>query len=258
MESKPFFIWTMQRCGGTNFAEKLNPGGFHHEPFQVCRDFGCITKSFKENPDNETYLYASIEDKIKFKQCIKHCVEVGFPKEMNDFLAKWSCSKNYTQIFLYRQQSWKRLISLHFAKRTGAWGPRKASGINFNQYSTKKLRLSRIDIEKLINHEIQSFSHLQKALRATISYGGSPLVVSFEDLYESKADNKELFLSKVNTNRENNIDQSFKLSVNSEKFQGSGDQNTKHLYELIPGIDQLRSSAPMHPSSSDISKNIQD
>ena len=258
MESKPFFIWTMQRCGGTNFAEKLNPGGFHHEPFLVNRDFGCITKSFKENPDNDTYLYESIEDKIKFKQNIKHCVEVGIPKEINDFLAKWSFSKNYTQIFLYRQKSWKRLISLHFAKRTGAWGPKKASGINFNQYSTEKLRLSRIDIEKLIKHEIKSFSLLQKALWATISHGASPLVVSFEDLYESKAKNKEHILSQENTNSENNIDQRFKLSVNLAKFQGSGDQNTKHLYELIPGIDQLRSNAPIHPTPSELIKNIQD
>ena len=179
----------MQRCGGTNFVEnflKRNGNIFHHEPFQPSRVFGHITKSFKDNHENKTETYNQLQETLANAPCIKHCVEVRIPKKLNDVLAEWSCNQEYTHIFLYRQASWERLISLHFAKHTRVWGPKSASMIEADKIELKKLRLNRGDISKLINHEKNCIFRMREVLRRIIDLKVTPFVITFEELYETE------------------------------------------------------------------------
>ena len=100
MINKTFFVWTMQRCGGTNFVENFLSNKFYHEPFQPSRYFGHITKSFKDNHENKAETYNQLQETLANTPSIKHCIEAKIPIKLNDVLAEWSCNQPYTHIIL--------------------------------------------------------------------------------------------------------------------------------------------------------------
>ncbi len=246
----------MQRCGGTNFVENFLSNNFYHEPFQPSRYYGHITKSFKDNHENKAETYNQLQETLANAPSIKHCIEVNIPMKLNDVLAEWSCNQPYTHIVLYRQTSWERLISLHFAKQTSAWGPKSASMIEMDKIELKKLRLKMGDISKLINHEKKCIFRMRKVLRRIIDLKVTPFVTTFEELYETEfVENK--FSSLWNLlNLESDSAQKFDPKVVLEKFRSDGCQGTRPLYKMIPGVDLLRKYAPIHPSSDEMLRNL--
>ena len=182
INSSPFIIWTFRRTGATNISKILfNQSKFEaieHEPFNQQRKLGWITKSWLENKDKKS-LYNNLEKILSKKNNIKHCLEI-LPDELNTGLAKLSIEYGYKHLFLYRADPVKRLLSLNFAMETNIWGKGK-----LNQKPVdKNIFTKKINIKKLINHEIRSRQKMQKIYNL-INCESSPLTITFEQLYNS-------------------------------------------------------------------------
>ena len=113
----PLLIWTLQRSGGTNLTRRLEvlAGLAHgeHEPFNVEREFGHITRDWLARPDRAT-LDTAMHAACTQRRLIKHCVEL-VPWEVSQALAEQSVDLGYRHLFLYREQPRDRLLSLTFA-----------------------------------------------------------------------------------------------------------------------------------------------
>ena len=83
--SKPFFIWTMRRTGGTSLTSLLTNisefNGIEHEPFNSDRKLGRFIQDFRAGKDKQEIVNAL--DKVFLETpIVKHCYEL-FGEEFN-------------------------------------------------------------------------------------------------------------------------------------------------------------------------------
>ncbi|WP_257287526.1 hypothetical protein [Endozoicomonas sp. SESOKO2] len=182
MKSIPFIIWTFRRAGGTNFAQflfNLTPyPKIEHEPFNDDRVFGNITRSFRDKKDTEK-LRIDIRKALSSKPTIKHCLEI-IPNELNLQLMQESTRLGYRHLFLYREDPKSRLLSLHYAQKTGIWGKKQLKPVDPKIFTTP------INVTSLINHENQSRKKMLTVYNQMLLENLNPIAISFEDLYKNK------------------------------------------------------------------------
>ena len=195
-DSPAFIIWTLQRTGGTNLAKQLMERSPHfagqHEPFNIERTYGHVTQYWIEMRD-KTALDAAITEICAQGILIKHCVEV-VPWEITEALIHAAVATGYAHLFLYRNNSADRLLSLHFAQQTGVWGPNRGdfntlvgareanSYLAVDKASKESLRTP-LPVEKLIQHEKNSQIALTRTWNLLTNLGVQPLSLAYEDIY---------------------------------------------------------------------------
>lgn len=177
----PFIIWTMQRTGGTNLAQTLfersSHRGVQHEPFNVERLYGEITRRFREEKDDGA-LHKALENVLHEQVLIKHCVE-KVPSAMNAVLANVATQAGYRHIFLYRRAALGRLLSFHFALVSGVWGKSDADTKALDEDIFRRP----IPVADLLKHERRCRRAMKGAFEAVKMSYSSPFLIAFEDIY---------------------------------------------------------------------------
>jgi len=233
----PFIIWTLQRTGGTNLAQRLfersNLPGTQHEPFNISRTFGHITEQWNKDNDKQK-LDTAVHEIVNKNVLIKHCVEM-VPWAVTEALIDAATEAGYKHLFLYRRNVLDRLLSLQFAKLSGIWGPDIAAKNVLNE----KIFAEPLPIKSLVQHEKKCIQILTKTWTHLKKQKVEPLAVAFEDIYQS--DDPTLPQNEIQS-----VLESLGLSFNQESDQdfvatvvGKGDQGTRRKYHAFAGINQL-------------------
>ncbi|PZQ10779.1 MAG: hypothetical protein DI565_19570 [Ancylobacter novellus] len=238
----PVIIWTLQRSGGTNFANRLarltSSKKFHHEPFNKQRTFGHVTRAWLEaaaSPSRDHQLRDAMDETLATGVNVKHCVEM-MPIEISRALAEASVRKGYRHLVLYRRSIVDRLMSLYFARQTGIWGPGSASEAD---KETLERPLPDVPVADLVKHEEMCVRHLraiEEHLRALrLPY----FALSFEQIYDAE---HPAAATAVLAGALASI--GVKLSEEefakwSQSVRESGEQGTKARYLAAPGYETL-------------------
>lgn len=259
----PFIIWTLQRTGGTNLAkcliersglidqarrsntinnsqskllQKIDNQWNLHEPFNTgshARVFGEITQNWIDNQDNQALLNA-IDEICQLGLPLKHCVEM-VPWEITSTLARQATKRGYKHIFLYRDCSVDRLLSLHYAQLTGIWGRhfRQKEGLDNKIFSEP------LHIEELVKHEIHCNELANRLWQLLQLLESVSTLVTFEDIYGTSPYiyRKEIVISLL---------QYLKVEKSNTFYDkiakdilGHGDQGTRTFYRNFKGIQEL-------------------
>lgn len=241
--NSPLVIWTLQRTGGTNLTSYLNQhAGLQtvpHEPFNGGRVWGEITERWVQGRDRAA-LDSAVRAVCSTPSVIKHCVEV-VPQEISHSLACATVAAGYRHFFLYRKDPLDRLLSLHFARQTGIWGPGKAAR-NYNA----EAEFAELPIDKLVDHEQHCVRSLSTAWQQLKSLGVKPYAMAFEDLYEARSpalaalqmENLFKYLDWQNTDSPEKM---------AEEVSSKGDQGTRSKYHAFPGREDLRAALASVP-----------
>lgn len=233
--NSPLVIWTLQRTGGTNLTSYLSQRSglavVPHEPFNVGRIWGHITEKWGQDKD-ERALASTVRELCCAPSVIKHCVEV-IPPEVSRALATATTEAGFKHFFLYRRDPLDRLLSLHFARQTGIWGPGKAA----NSYSLPEER-TELPVEQLIAHEARCTRELTTVWNLLKSLGCAPYAMAFEDLY--RAPDQEHTTSEIeklfNFLSWTDIPPASQMA---SEIASQGNQGTKQKYNNFIGIDAL-------------------
>jgi len=259
-QGKPFIIWTLQRTGGTNLArrlfeacgllpadrdrpeasspvlERITDQWKLHEPFnygQQARVFGDISRRWVED-GNDQALEQSISEIVGLRLPLKHCVEM-VPWRITEVLARESCRAGYAHVFLYRREAVDRLLSLHFAKMSGVWGP------HFSNQSELDDRIygEALPVAELAGHESFCAQTLENAWKLLQACGASPFALAYEDIYK-EADPEQVFaqlgpvLRLLGLTKGGTKDRRF-----IDEILSAGDQGTRDKYARFAGIERL-------------------
>ena len=237
--SKPFFIWTMQRTGGTSFANLLIEMSEYpqvlHEPFNKERTFGNVTKKFHEGDD----ITKDLDAIFKSKSNIKHCYELNqIGKEFNAQILDAVARADYKHIFLSREDEILRLTSCFLAIQTGVWGARKMH--KYEDIISGKSFLKPFDIDAVIKHYLlckDSTAYIKTILNEkNISYR----TITFEDLYTGS---KEARLKHIHQIFEfiefdSKTIQAYSEETDKRIFHSS--QQSASIYQYIPNYKETK------------------
>lgn len=237
--ARPLIIWTWRRSGGTNLAKalldtRLGPV-IEHEPFNINRRYGHVTTHWKEHGDLD-HMREAILGILARGESMKHCLEIP-PQNLNRLLLRMSTQHGYRHVFLYRRNATDRLLSLHYAQQTGIWGPEDRSRITLDGSEFGES----LDVKHLIKHERACRQHMRSLYRTLCKMGEDPMVVCFEELYQSSTDQavqlvKDLF-RKITGGE---------VSYHDDFYTGilaSGNQGTKSDYHKFKGSERLAAAA---------------
>lgn len=238
IEVRPVVIWTLQRTGGTNLARHLfgRIGGpaTQHEPFNRGRIYGHVTERWISER-NRAALDAAMAEICSGGALIKHCVET-VPWEVSEALAMAASRAGYGHLFLYRNASLDRLLSLHYAKQSGIWGPEYQSGAALDE----KIFSQPLPVEELVSHERRATGMLSMAWRCLVEQGATPMALAYEDIYQAVDPGQARYklapvLQALGLSRGDGGDHAF-----IDQIIGSGDQGTRASYRNFPGIAELK------------------
>ncbi|MCU0822362.1 MAG: M23 family metallopeptidase, partial [Spirochaetes bacterium] len=195
---RPFIIWTLQRTGGTNLTHRLTERsglpGTEHEPFNLGRIFGHVTEEWAWDK-NADRLRLAMEEICQRRVIIKHCVET-VPWEITEALVRASAGAGYRHLFLYRRNALDRLLSLHFAQKTGVWGPnmqkfasltgaREANPHASPDAAGTEVLAEAVPVEKMVKHEKSCVQILTRTWDALNGLGAKPRAIAYEDIYRT-------------------------------------------------------------------------
>jgi hypothetical protein len=264
---RAFIIWTLQRTGGTQLARRLferaslleaarqrinEPGSLaakwlgmagsqwnFHEPFNYgkkSRIFGPVTERWVNTRDRKA-LDAAVGEICSLRISLKHCVEM-VPWEVSESLVDATCRNDYRHLFLYRRNAVNRLLSLHFARQSGIWGPHFR---NENELRTKIFD-EPLPVRKLVHIEDEGRRRLARAWKRLVSRGATPSLLAFEDVFEAGppvAAGAALLpvLEHLALRREPEEDAKFVAETIA-----SGEQGTREEYASFRGIERLASA----------------
>lgn len=233
----PFIIWTFRRTGGTNLGralfERAPFQGAQHEPFNADRAFGQVTREWLANRD-EAALRAALTDICSRQVLIKHCLEVT-PPVLNRLLAEAATAAGYRHLFLCRRRPLDRLLSLHFARRSGIWGKEQARKAMVDA----EIFRAPLPIDELVAHEEACRKEMLASFTQLRQLGANPLVLNFEDLYVSDdvaAARRQVraVLAALGLARGNPEDRRF-----LDQVLARGGQGTRDKYLQFADYDQL-------------------
>lgn len=230
----PLIIWTLQRTGGTNLtAHLVQRSGLPavpHEPFNGDRNWGYVAQNWLRDQD-EAALAAAMREICARPTVIKHCVE-NVPSPVNLALARASVEAGFRHFFLYRRDPLDRLLSLHFAKVTGVWGPggRPADAPQESQA---------LPVESLVAHERRCASELGSIWRRLQELGVRPHALAFEDLYQAPSlavAAERLTALFAYLGWQGGAGDALALA---QEVVGKGNQGTRHKYQEFAGRAEL-------------------
>lgn len=246
VDQRPLVVWTSQRTGGTNLAYALFSRSrwpqVGHEPFNLDRIFGHITKQWLENQD-EVLLLESIRKVCQRGVLIKQCVEV-VPWEVSRALAEATLESDYRQLFLYRKNAVARLLSVHFSQTNAVWEP----GTARKKESDGELSLETpLPVKKLVNMEARAVGRLSEIWQLLCRRGAGPTALAYEDIYESDdPENASRLLQPIVIGLGLASGESEAAAL-VRMIVRDGHQGTRHMYSKFPGLDRLTEAAQKVP-----------
>jgi hypothetical protein len=268
---QPFIIWTLQRTGGTNLAQRLfersglieaaphmhapNAPALRwlegldsqwklHEPFNMGsqdRIFGSASEHWSVTQDRKA-LDRSVDEICSLHLPMKHCVEM-VPWEISASLARAATRHGYRHLFLYRENGLNRLLSLQFAKLSGVWGPQFLG----ERQLQEKIFEDPLPVNDLLEHETSCNELLVKAWRLMYTLGSDPVAVKFEAIYEAETPEagKAMVLSMLeflDLSEDAQGDDRFAAEMVTHGNQGTRDEysNFKGIPALQEGLRKLK------------------
>jgi len=243
--SKPFFIWTMRRTGGTSLTDLLMKMSEHqvveHEPFNLDRVFGYITQAYKKQSVNEdtSEVSFSLDRLFMSKPLIKHCYEIT-DSNFNKILINSLKDTDYKHIFLLRRDEVSRMLSLFLAYQTNVWG-KHGSEERYNMIKSGEKVLKPFDMEHVREEEetaILKTKMIQKFLNEeNIFYK----IVYFEDFFTGK---KDIRLNNLNDlfyylEFDKKIVKEYKNLIEQTIFNKS--QKSSSILEYVPNHKEAKS-----------------
>ena len=189
--SKPFFIWTMRRTGGTSLTDLLTDiseyRGIEHEPFNADKKLGRFIKSFQNGTKCEKII-KELDEIFLAKPLIKHCYEI-FGKEFNSLLVQSIVKHDYKHLFLKREDEISRIISLYLAQQTSVWGPEQKKK-KYDDIISGKDKLEPFSIEKMIDDYKWCRNITNQTQKMLTEKGKEFMLISFEDFYVGERDRR--------------------------------------------------------------------
>ncbi len=243
--SKPFFIWTMRRTGGTSLTDLLMKMSEHqeveHEPFNLDRIFGYMGQDYKNQLLNGDTTKVSFElDRLFLgKPLIKHCYEI-IDTNFNKMLIDRLKDTNYKQIFLLRKDEVSRILSLFLAYQTNVWG-KHGSEEQYEMIKNGEKTLTPFDMEHVKEEEetaILKTKMVQKLLnQENICYK----VVYFEDFFTGEREER---LSNLNDlfnylEFDKKTVEEYKALIEQTIFNKS--QKSSSILEYVPNHKEAKS-----------------
>ena len=230
----PLIIWTLQRTGGTNLtAHLVQRSGLPtvpHEPFNGDRNWGYVAQNWLRDHD-EAALAKALHEICARPTVIKHCVE-NVPSAVNLALVRASVQAGFKHFFLYRRDPLDRLLSLHFAKVTGVWGPG-------GRPADASLQSQVLPVESLVAHERRCAGELGSAWRLLQELGARPHALAFEDLYQAPSlavAAERLTALFAYLGWQGGVGDALALA---QDVVGKGNQGTRHKYQEFAGRADL-------------------
>ncbi|PCD76454.1 hypothetical protein [Pseudothioclava arenosa] len=238
--SYPFLIWTMRRTGGTTLASLVMEMSEHlateHEPFNVDRKFGAITRDFRQRGDLAA-LRAGVDEALAPGRKIKHCHEI-VPSALNRALMEAGERYGNRHVVLDRRNEVDRIVSLELAKITGAWG-KEAADANYQRIERGEITLAPIELEAPLRHLELCRNRRQQLARLFEEFGVDPFVIHFEDVYGD-----------FDAGRARVQDLLAHLAIDRAAFPDyekrvrdallTRGQNTARITDFVPNISELR------------------
>ena len=237
--SKPFFIWTMRRTGGTSLTTLLTDiseyNGLQHEPFNSDRKLGKFIKSFRNGKDRQE-IASELDGLFKDTPLIKHCYEL-FGKEFNQLIVEATIKQDYKHIFLKREDETSRIISLFLAQQTSVWGPEQKMK-KYDDIISGKLELAPFNIEKMIIHYKWCKNITNKIQKLLTKKDKEFKVISFEDFYVGQRDERLKNLYKLFDYLEfdSDVSEIYKDKIEDKIFKSS--QNSQDILEYVPNYNE--------------------
>lgn len=183
--SKPFFIWTMRRTGGTTLTDLLMKLSeypkIQHEPFNQDRIFGWVSTAWYEHRDVER-TRRDLNEVLKDNPLIKHCFEIHGPK-FNKLLLEVLRERGCRQMLLLRDDEVSRIMSLQLAQATGVWGKMGSEKgyARFCDDGAPELFFDLEDAREQLDSSIANWAWLKQQMEGL---GIEPYRLRFEDLYD--------------------------------------------------------------------------
>ena len=191
--SLPFFIWTMQRTGGTALTDLLmemsEHRGAEHEPFNwsktTPRQFWPIADAWNRDHDEEA-LAGALRGIFAQHYLIKHCYEL-FRAPFNERLVQSLAKTHYRHIQLLRRDECARLMSKFVAEAQGTWFRDYARRV-YAEIADGTRTLDPVPIADMVRH----YHHCRRASDTVAAWltelGPDARIVYFEDLFEGDRD----------------------------------------------------------------------
>jgi len=257
--SYPFFIWTMQRTGGTALTDLLMEMSEHksadHEPFNWARakprQFWPITEAWQKTKNVAT-LTRSLRALFADKYLIKHCYEIH-TDDFNQFLMEASARVSYRHIILYRRDEYARLISKYIAESHGTWFKDYAERV-FDEVAEGRRKLGSLPVDKMVAHYMRCRNATEFIRSGLTRLGVDFKEIYYEDLYSGDAETRlkhvhDLldFLGFTAADIEKHA------ALIDQKIFHSG-QNTGGVARFVPNLDQVRealATVGCHPRAAD-------
>jgi hypothetical protein len=240
----PIIIWTLRRTGGTNLGTSLfdrSPyTAVQQEPFNDDRLYGGLTVAYRQSGD-EAALRSALREILAGKVLIKHCVET-VPPQLSLLLAEEAVAAGYRHVFLYRQNALGRLLSLHFALRSGVWGRQMAESRAIDE----SIFAEPLPVQDLVVHEIDCRRRLNAVHERLCILGAIPLLVAFEQIYadaDQSAVSKRLqvLLDGLGLSGGPESDEAFVAQV------AGGEQGTRDKYARFVNVRELAAAVDALP-----------
>lgn len=229
--SKPFFIWTLRRTGGTSLttllAEISEYPKIDDEPFNEDRVLNYIVQDFKSGNDiaNElSRVFSSTPN-------VKYCYE-PYNEEFNSLIVNVASNQNYKHIILTREDEVSRIMSLFLAQQTNVWGAK-----NLKKYKAIKAgeeSLCPFNIDKMLNqykHDRKITNDIKEMLtKKNKQYK----VVSFEDIYTGNRKKRLTNLQELFEFLEFNENTMAEFEDKIEEMVFHASQDTKNILKYVP------------------------
>ncbi len=240
--SKPFFIWTMRRTGGTSLTDLLMEMSeykkIEHEPFLWERELGFVTKEFRRQLDADDHIdiVPVLEEVFAEQPLIKHCYEV-FHIDLSRNLIRFLKNRDYKHIFLLRKDEVSRIFSLLLAYQTDVWG-KHGSEEAYDRIQSGEQRLEPFDIELLKKEEQTAINHTRK-IKNILKNNDLPYkMIYFEDLYtgneEKRKENLYDLFDYLEFDQE--VIESHQEMINEILFQRS--QKSNSILPYVPNLKE--------------------
>lgn len=240
--SFPFFIWTMQRTGGTSLAELLMEISEHpkaeHEPFnwrKSPRQFAEVAQNWAETR-NEAALSAGLDEIFRQHYLIKHCYELH--PGLTFHLMRAAERAGYRHILLLRRDEMSRLISKFIAEANGTWFRDYASRV-YGEIVAGRRKLNPLPVRKVVEH-YQFCRELTEGLREFMRDRRIGFFeIGYEDIYvgeqTDRLQNLERLLGFVGFGPE--MVERHRSLIEEKIFQSA--QNTASVVQFIPNLPEV-------------------
>lgn len=184
----PWLILTLRRTGGTSltaFLGEISPfPSIEHEPFNVDRMFGHVTRAFRDSGDADALragIDAALGDDPARCPNIKHCFDV-VPPALTTELIRACAARGYAVLLYTRGNEAGRLRSLFLALSTGAWGGVEARRI-YPEIRAGRIQPKPIDLLNVRRRVTEDRNRTAQVIRQLEQNGIAHSRRTFEDIY---------------------------------------------------------------------------